>query len=599
MEPVRRDRRQARADARRHEQLLHQQPAGAPARRAGRLPRHRPRPARLRDHRPGHDLADHREQARRAAPVPRGGRRRLEVQGAPARDREPAQGHAREPDARRGHPARAQRQPRQAREAGRGRAALQRAAAATRTLKQHQLWFLQATATRRASRRASRPTAESPRSPRSSRASPTCAASRPSSRRSARRTTRPATRCTRRRARSYEASARGRAGSRSEIRFVVEGRAARCEQRWPSSKAQSAQWASARGRRGRRASSASAAQIEAAEEQAELLAAQARGAGARDCPTLEEALRAGAGAQPTSSAARSPQVQQQIQVLGRRRSATSRSSWRQAEPAPRAPGRRSATRWPRPTTARLADLRSAARRRRRSEAPRPRAPPARMAGAGAAARRGAARRSRSSSTTEARTPGRAVGARLDALQALQEKVQTEGKLKPWLSRSTGSNRLAGPVDADPHRAGLGERARSGAARAPERARGRPARHGARLRRRRAAGASSRSTRRRKRGASRTRTARCRAWPTCCASDDAGLKALLADWLDGVYTASDFDEALAARASCTHGEVIMTREGHAVSAVRGQLLRARFRAGRPARARSRRSRTWSGSCARRR
>ncbi len=59
-------------------------------------------------------------QARGAAPVPRRGRRRLQVQGAPPRDREPAEGHAREPDPRRRHPARAQRQPRQAREPGRG-----------------------------------------------------------------------------------------------------------------------------------------------------------------------------------------------------------------------------------------------------------------------------------------------------------------------------------------------------------------------------------------------------------------------------------------------------------------------------------------------
>ena len=46
--------------------------------------------------------------------------------------------------------------------------------------------------------------------------------------------------------------------------------------------------------------------------------------------------------------------------------------------------------------------------------------------------------------------------------------------------------------------------------------------------------------------------------------DAGLTALLGDWLEGVYTASDLDAALAARSSLTHGEVIMTREGHAVS-----------------------------------
>ena len=46
--------------------------------------------------------------------------------------------------------------------------------------------------------------------------------------------------------------------------------------------------------------------------------------------------------------------------------------------------------------------------------------------------------------------------------------------------------------------------------------------------------------------------------------DAGLKALLNDWLEGVYTAANIDEALAARGKLTHGEVIMTREGHAVS-----------------------------------
>ncbi|OYU74899.1 MAG: chromosome segregation protein SMC, partial [Burkholderiales bacterium PBB5] len=47
--------------------------------------------------------------------------------------------------------------------------------------------------------------------------------------------------------------------------------------------------------------------------------------------------------------------------------------------------------------------------------------------------------------------------------------------------------------------------------------------------------------------------------------DAGLKALLVDWLEGVYTAVSLDEALAQRAQIGHGEVLMTREGHAVSA----------------------------------
>ena len=46
--------------------------------------------------------------------------------------------------------------------------------------------------------------------------------------------------------------------------------------------------------------------------------------------------------------------------------------------------------------------------------------------------------------------------------------------------------------------------------------------------------------------------------------DAGLQALLNDWLEGVYTAATLDEALAQRSQLTHGEVIMTRAGHAVS-----------------------------------
>ncbi|MGE0674124.1 MAG: chromosome segregation protein SMC, partial [Methylibium sp.] len=46
--------------------------------------------------------------------------------------------------------------------------------------------------------------------------------------------------------------------------------------------------------------------------------------------------------------------------------------------------------------------------------------------------------------------------------------------------------------------------------------------------------------------------------------DAGLAALLNDWLEGVYTAASLDEALADRGKLTHGEVIMTPAGHAVS-----------------------------------
>ncbi|OYU85393.1 MAG: chromosome segregation protein SMC, partial [Burkholderiales bacterium PBB5] len=46
--------------------------------------------------------------------------------------------------------------------------------------------------------------------------------------------------------------------------------------------------------------------------------------------------------------------------------------------------------------------------------------------------------------------------------------------------------------------------------------------------------------------------------------DAGLKALLNDWLEGVYTAANLDEALAQRSQLSHGEGIMTPAGHAGS-----------------------------------
>ena len=103
------------------------------------------------------------------------------------------------------------------------------------------------------------------------------------------------------------------------------------------------------------------------------------------------------------------------------------------------------------------------------------------------ARRGPARRCRPRRTTR-RAAMPSSRARLAALKALQEKVQVEDKLKPWLARH-GLESLRRPVDAGADRAGLGAGARGGAARAPRLARDRPARHGARLRRRRAAGAA--------------------------------------------------------------------------------------------------------------
>ena len=155
----------------------------------------------------------------------------------------------------------------------------------------------------------------------------------------------------------------------------------------------------------------------------------------------------------------------------------------------------------------------------------------------------------------------ACSARLAALQALQEKVQVENKLKPWLSRH-GLESLAGlwtRIRIEPGweaalEAALRERlsaleigrldtVRAFAADAP------PSRL-AFFTAPNAAHPNSHQTLPR--------------LADLLHLGDAGLSALLGDWLEGVYTASDFDAALAARSRLTHGEVIMTREGHAVS-----------------------------------
>ncbi len=154
-----------------------------------------------------------------------------------------------------------------------------------------------------------------------------------------------------------------------------------------------------------------------------------------------------------------------------------------------------------------------------------------------------------------------LSARLDALKALQEKVQVEDKLKPWLAKH-GLESLQGlwrrvRIESGWEaalEASLRERlgsleigrldtVRAFAADAP------PARLAFFTAPTAPTPASHQTLPR---------------LAELLQLGDAGLVALLGDWLEGVYTAGDLDAALAARASLTHGEVIMTREGHAVS-----------------------------------
>jgi len=336
------------------------------------------------------------------------------------------------------------------------------------------------------------------------------------------------------------------------IRYVVEGRA-RLEQRLVELKAQNEQWDE------RRVSASDeleqiAEQIAAAGEQSEVLAAQAEEQSIR-LPEFEDAVRA---AQARSNEQRSvvAQVQQQIQVLA----AESRNVDEQSRQLKSRRERLAAERQglALPDMQRLTELKS------QSEA--------------AAETQAVAderlhelseqvptldeqRRAQQESVNRETGRQSELSARLDALRALQEKVQTEGKLKPWLARH-GLDGLAGlwtkvHIETGWETAlesalrerlnalevGRVETVRAFADDAP------PAKL-AFYTPPSAAIASTHQTLARLSDLLRL--------------GDAGLKALLNDWLEGVYTAQDIDEALASRGKLTHGEVIMTREGHAVS-----------------------------------
>jgi chromosome segregation protein len=341
------------------------------------------------------------------------------------------------------------------------------------------------------------------------------------------------------------------------IRYVVDGRQ-RLQQRLAELQAQQSLWDE------RQAGAAAeledvAGQIAAADEQAEVLAAQAEEQSAR-LPALEDALRA-EQARANAQRAAAAQVQQQIQVLA----AEGRSVDEQARQLQlrreRLAGERQGL--AAPDAQRLAALQQ------------------QSAAADGARETAEARlhelqeqlpalddQRREAAATVATESGRLadLSARLEALRALQEKVQTEGKLKPWLARHglDGLPWLWTQVHIEPGwetalesalrerlnalAVGRLETVRAFAADAPP----------ARLAFYSAPAAVAPDTHRTlPRLADKLRLGD--------AGVNGGLRALLGDWLEGVYTADGLDAALAARERLTHGEVVMTREGHAVSA----------------------------------
>ncbi len=336
------------------------------------------------------------------------------------------------------------------------------------------------------------------------------------------------------------------------IRYVVEGRQ-RLEQRLVELQAQNQQWQE-RAEQAQLELDDVATQIAQAEEQSEILAAQAEDQ-AMKLPETEDQVRA-AQARANEQRTQVTQVQQQIQVLA----AESRSVDEQLKGLR---GRRERLAQERqglaaPQHDKLDEVKrlSVAADEQQAVADARLAELAEAAPAADEARQQAQQESQQQAAKLTD-----IVARLTALRALQEKVQTEGKLKPWLAKhglqdikglwtqlhitpgwenaleaamrermgalSVGRLETVQAFASDPPPARLafyslpsGDIANTHRALAP--------------------------------------------LSDLLKLESSGMKALLNDWLEGIYTAESIADALTQRPKLSHGEVIMTREGHAVS-----------------------------------
>jgi chromosome segregation protein len=336
------------------------------------------------------------------------------------------------------------------------------------------------------------------------------------------------------------------------IRYVVDSRA-RVEQRIAELAAQDTTWQQRSGEAQGEIESI-AAKLAGADDEATTLAAQAEDHGTQ-LPTFEEAVRA-AQAKSNEQRSKVAEVQQQIQVLA----ADSRNVEEQSRSAKARRDKLASERQglSAPDQVRLEELtnKSTASALALSQVEGRLASLTDDVPALDEQRRELQDKSNQHSGKLAE-----LSARLEALRAMQEKVQTEGKLKPWLAQH-GLESLQGlwtqihiesgwetALEAalreklnalevgriDTVRAFAGDAPPSKLAFYTRPAAALPSTHNTLPR-----------------------------LSELLRLGDAGLKALLGDWLEGVYTAPSFDEALANRAKLTHGEVIMTREGHAVT-----------------------------------
>jgi chromosome segregation protein len=338
----------------------------------------------------------------------------------------------------------------------------------------------------------------------------------------------------------------------AEIRFVVEGRQ-RVEERLITLKEQTAQWATRK--------EDAAAEIErlaelalVGEEKNELLAAQLEEQ-SQALPDLEEALRQ---AQNRANEQRSSvgQVQQQIQVLA----AEQRSIEEQTRQLQLRRERLTADKnaLAAPDEARLQNLQAQLAEAQETAA----VADARLQELQEQVPQlDEARRSQQDAVNTESARQADLSARMEALKALQEKVKTDGKLQPWLAKHGLADLQA--LWTKLHIEQGWENALEAALRE---------RMGAlevsRLDMVKAFGSDAPPAKLAFYSAPQAAVPE-KAGNLPRLSDllrvsDAGLKAVLTDWLQGCYVAQSFEEALAQRGQLQPGETLFVKTGHAVT-----------------------------------
>ena len=356
----------------------------------------------------------------------------------------------------------------------------------------------------------------------------------------------------------YEASAEvGRL--ESEIRFVVDGRL-RVEQRLVQLREQTAQWATRRQDAAVETESLAGQALDA-EEKAELLAAQTEEQQSQQ-PALEEVLRQ-AQAKANEQRAGVTQVQQQIQVLAADQRHIEEQSRSLALRHERLTADRNALNAP--DEARLANLNSQFASAQEAQA----VAEARLQELTETVPQLDEARRTLQQTVNTESARRAdLSARTEALKALQEKVRTDGKLKPWLVRNglDGLQALWSRLHIEQGwenalEAALRERLGALEVSRLDLVRG-------------FAGSDGQGAPPAKLSfftppvaalpAPANPSLNLKPLADLLRLNDAGLSALLGDWLHSCYTAEKLDDAMAARARLQAGEVIYVMSGHAVT-----------------------------------